>query len=131
MLSTVPEGETCVRGLTTETGLAYLNRTGDVNRRNCVSTAGAELNGGDVVPTRWSMNRGVKRGFRRGMFGGGHPQRLGLKEDDRLEREGRDRVMTHESGGVCDLNRVEERWEVGIPHMRPEGKHVAGIFDQE
>ena len=41
------------------------------------------------------------------------------------ESEGR---LSHGSGGVhC----VEERWEVRVPQVLPDGNHIAGVLDQE
>ena len=108
----------------------HLNRAGNVDRGNRVSTMGAELNCRDVVPTRRSTSRRVKIGFKRNVFGGGHPQRLDLKGEDQQERKNGD-GLAHGSGDVRDLNRVEERWEVGTSQMGPEGNHIAGVFDQE
>ena len=65
-----------------ETSLACLNCVGNVDRGNCAPTVEFEVNVGDVVPTGCLTSGGIKRRFKRDLFRGAHPQRIGLEGRD-------------------------------------------------
>jgi hypothetical protein len=90
----------------------YLGRASNVGGGNCAPAVGTEVNGRDIVPAGGSTSRRVKRGFKRGVFRGGHPQRLGLEGGGRERgRAGMSGLTAAEGFAPSIAARIDGRWE--------------------